>query len=54
MLNTSILKLKMSSQLPHLIASHPDLAGINVTIPYKEQVIKFLDVIDETASQFRQ
>ena len=38
-------------QLPHLIASHPDLAGINVTIPYKEQVITFLDDIDEAAAQ---
>lgn len=40
-------------QLPHVIASHPDLAGINVTIPYKEQVIKFLDSIDETATQIQ-
>ncbi len=27
------------------------LCGINVTIPYKEQVIKFLDELDETASE---
>ena len=41
------------SQLSHVIASHPDLIGINVTIPYKEQVIKFLDSIDETATQIQ-
>ena len=46
-------EIESISQLPHLIASHPDLAGINVTIPYKEQVIKFLDFIDETATQIQ-
>jgi shikimate dehydrogenase len=40
-------------QLPHLIGSHPDLEGINVTIPYKEEVIKFLDHINETAAQIQ-
>lgn len=39
------------SQLPHVIAAHPDLEGLNVTIPYKEQVIKFLDYTDEAATQ---
>lgn len=39
------------SQLPHVIAAHPDLEGLNVTIPYKEQVIKFLDYTDDTAAQ---
>jgi len=29
--------------LPQLIADHPDLVGLNVTIPYKEQVIPYLD-----------
>ena len=28
--------------LPQLITDHPDLAGINITIPYKEEVIRFL------------
>ena len=32
---------------------HPDLVGINVTIPYKEQVIKFLDYTDEEAAQIQ-
>ena len=28
--------------LPHLLADHPGLVGLNVTIPYKQQVIPFL------------
>ena len=28
-----------------------DFIGINITIPYKEKVIKYLDVIDEKAKQ---
>lgn len=39
------------SLLPHIIGTHPDLVGINVTIPYKEEVIRFLDKIDETAAK---
>lgn len=32
-----------------LITDNPSLVGINVTIPYKESVIPFLDELDETA-----
>lgn len=34
---------------PSLIESQPKLCGLNVTIPYKESVIPFLDELDETA-----
>jgi shikimate dehydrogenase len=30
------------NQLPHLIESKPDLAGLNITIPYKEAVMSYL------------
>ena len=32
-----------------LIESQPALSGLNVTVPYKERVIPFLDELDETA-----
>lgn len=35
--------------LPELLKSHPTLSGFNVTIPYKEQVIPYLDSIDPEA-----
>lgn len=36
-------------QLPQLIADNPALCGLNITIPYKESVIPYLDELDETA-----
>ena len=36
--------------LPQLIATNPNLAGLNVTIPYKQQVIPFLDELHESAA----
>ena len=35
--------------LPEVIASHPDLCGLNVTIPYKEKVISYLDYVSSEA-----
>ena len=32
-----------------VVVSNPNLAGLNVTIPYKEQVMEYLDEIDEEA-----
>lgn len=36
-------------QFHSVIDANPTLAGLNVTIPYKEQVIPYLDELDETA-----
>ena len=36
-------------RLPDVIASEPGLIGLNVTIPYKEKVMQFLDQTDEEA-----
>ena len=44
-------ELENISQLSHVIASHPDLEGLNVTIPYKEQVVKLLNDMDESSTQ---
>ena len=35
---------------PALIAAHPDLRGLNVTIPHKVAVIPYLQRLDETAT----
>ena len=35
--------------LPKVITANPTLAGLNVTIPYKEQVMAYLDAIDKDA-----
>jgi shikimate dehydrogenase len=38
------------SQFSNLVRDNPDLKGLNVTIPYKEQVIPFLDKLSKKAS----
>jgi len=35
--------------LPQLLQAHPDLVGLNVTIPHKETVVGYLHDLDETA-----
>lgn len=37
------------SEFMQVIDENPDLCGLNVTIPYKEQIIPFLDEIDKDA-----
>jgi len=37
--------------LPGLVEKEPELCGLNVTIPYKQQVIPFLDQMDEEVKQ---
>jgi len=36
---------------PKIISENPNLKGLNVTIPYKEEVIKFLNKLDGTAQK---
>lgn len=33
-------------EFPRLLAEHPSLEGLNVTIPYKKQVLSFLDQLE--------
>ncbi len=43
--------LESIEKLPELIQSDPELKGLNVTIPYKEKVLDFLDEIDKDAKE---
>jgi shikimate dehydrogenase len=36
-------------ELPEILAKNPDLKGLNVTIPYKEKVLPFLDSVSPEA-----
>ncbi len=38
-------------ELPDLISKHPTLQGLNVTIPYKQQVQKYLQKVDSRADK---
>jgi shikimate dehydrogenase len=44
-----LFPLENIADLPALLTQNPALRGLNVTIPYKESVIPFLDDLDETA-----
>ena len=46
-------EIKSITDLQRLIDSHPDLEGFNVTIPYKELIISYLDFIDDSAKQIK-
>lgn len=37
--------------LPEVLSENPNLSGLNVTIPYKELVIPYLDEIDDNAKR---
>ena len=37
-------------EFPKIIQMNPNLCGLNVTIPYKEQIISYLDELDKDAA----
>lgn len=39
------------SRFPEVLKTNSELKGLNVTIPYKEEIIPFLDALDPVASQ---
>lgn len=44
-------ELPTIDQLPEVLDTNPELRGLNVTIPYKEKVISFLDRLSPEASE---
>ncbi len=42
-------ELKSIDEFPILLEANPNLAGLNVTLPYKQSIIKFLDALDDEA-----
>ena len=38
-------------ELPALLRAHPDLVGLNVTVPYKETVVSYLDELAPSAAR---
>ena len=39
------------AKFPDIIKNNPELVGLNVTIPYKEQVIPYLDELNDSAKE---
>lgn len=49
--NYNLFPLKTIQELPSLLKSKPNLMGLNVTIPYKESVIPFLNSVTQEARE---
>ncbi|QHL88667.1 shikimate dehydrogenase [Nibribacter ruber] len=45
-----LFELNSIAEFPELLRAHPNLHGLNVTIPYKEAIIPFLDRLDPAAA----
>lgn len=46
-----LFELKTVDELPALLAAHPNLVGLNVTVPYKESVVTYLDDLAPSANR---
>ncbi|WP_018476792.1 shikimate dehydrogenase family protein [Pontibacter roseus] len=46
-----LYELPEITDLPELLKREPELVGLNVTVPYKEAVMPFLDELDAAAAQ---
>ena len=42
-----LFEIKSVAEFPELIANHPEIKGLNITIPYKKSLRKFMDFIDK-------
>lgn len=46
-----LFELESIDQFPNLIKAHPNLLGLNVTIPYKETIMPYLADLDPSAQK---
>lgn len=46
-----LFPLEDIAALPDLLDAHPELAGLNVTLPHKVSVLPYLDELDDSARQ---
>lgn len=44
-----LFELEDIQEFPKVVEQHPDIRGMNVTIPYKQQVMRYLDSLDGSA-----
>ena len=44
-------EIESIEELPRILAEHPELCGFNVTIPYKQKVMPYLDGISDEAKE---
>lgn len=47
--NYELYHLESIEELPELLLKNPELAGLNVTIPYKQEVMRYLNELDQSA-----
>ena len=50
-LEYQLFELKTIEELPQLLRNHPALRGFNVTIPYKESMLPYLDELDPLSAE---
>ncbi len=46
-----LFPIKAIREFPELLKNNPDLAGLNVTTPYKEAIIRYIDDLDKVAEE---
>ena len=46
-----LFQIENPNELQTVISNHPDLKGLNVTIPFKQQIINKLDEVEKTAEK---
>ncbi len=46
-----LFELEGIQEFPEVVKKHPELRGMNVTIPYKQQVMRYMDELDSSAKQ---